>query len=164
MKFLIMRHGEAVDPTASMSDGERWLTEKGRRVTREVAAWIAEHHRPAALWTSPLVRATQTAEIVASALGFEGEVRVVREIAQGNDARLTELLRRYDGDGPLLVVGHEPTLSGVVQRVLDDERWPGFDKSGVCGLKWDGEHPGRFDWALLPKKLRVVDALEKLQG
>ncbi len=165
MKILLMRHGEAVDHAPNMGDAERWLTAKGRRLTREVARAVVEHTAPAAVWTSPLVRAVQTAEILVGAAGLEDDVTVVREIASGAVDALREMLRAHHGHGPLAVVGHEPTLSTLAMSLLDERRWPGFEKSAVCALTLKrGEAHARFDWMLLPKKLKLVEDLHKLHG
>lgn len=164
MNLLLMRHGEAVDDSDGQGDGARWLTARGRRVTREVAAHVARHHPPSAVITSPLVRATQTAEILVAAVGLEGEVTVDKLLAAGDVAGILRGLARHRGEGTVAVVGHEPTLSILVQRLLEDHRWPGFEKSGVCALAWSGEGRARFQWALLPKKLRVIDDLGKFHG
>lgn len=165
MKILLMRHGEAVDHAPGMGDGERWLTAKGRRVTREVAEALVAHTAPAAVLTSPLVRAVQTAEILVGAARLEDSVAVVREIATGDVETLQSLLRAYRGDGPLAVVGHEPTLSTLAMSLLNERSWPGFDKSAVCCLTLKrGEAHARFDWLLLPKKLKLVEDLHKLHG
>lgn len=159
MNLLLMRHGEAVDDAHGQGDGARWLTAKGRRVTREVAAHVAKHHPPAVVVTSPLVRATQTAEILVAAVGLEGDVVVDGHLASGDIAGVLENLRGHKGEGVVAVVGHEPTLSVLVQRLLEDHRWPGFEKSGVCALSWNGKTKAHFLWALQPKRLRVVDDL-----
>jgi phosphohistidine phosphatase len=163
MNLLLMRHGEAVDE-APDGDGARWLTAKGRRVTREVAAHVAKHSPPSVVITSALVRATQTAEILVAALGLEGGVTVDAHLATGNVPAILRGLQEHRGEGTVAVVGHEPTLSILVQRLLEDHRWPGFEKSGVCVLHWNGETKARFEWALQPKKLRVIDDLGKLHG
>lgn len=163
MKILLMRHGEAVDQADGMTDGERWLTAKGRRVSREVAAQAVLHIRPAAVWTSPLVRATQTAEILVNAAGIEGDVSVVREIATDNVQVILTKLRAWQGETPLALVGHEPTLSTLAMTLLGERRWSGFEKSSVCALSLERDAPtARFEWMLLAKKVRLVEDLQKL--
>lgn len=165
MKILLMRHGEAVDAEHGMSDGERWLTAKGRRVSREVASLVVAHTRPAAVWTSPLVRATQTAEILVSAAKLEDNVSVVREIATGDVDAIVKKIRAYEGEAPLALVGHEPTLSTLAMTLLDERRWHGFEKSAVCALTLKrGEAHARFEWMQLAKKLKLVEDLHKLVG
>jgi len=161
MHLLLMRHGEAVDDSDGQGDGARWLTAKGRRVTREVAAHVAKHRPPAMVITSPLVRATQTAEILVGAVGLEDGVVVDGHLASGDVAAILRGLTRYKGQDTIAVVGHEPTLSILTRRLLGDLRWPGFEKSGVCALQWNTDGKARFLWALSPKKLRVIDDLAK---
>jgi phosphohistidine phosphatase len=162
MKLLVMRHGEAVDEAPGMNDGERWLTAHGRKQTRAVAEHLVKHSAPATVWTSPLVRATQTAEIVVSAAGLEDNVSVVREIATGDITSLIRRIGEFQGDKPLILVGHEPSLSTLVMTLLHESRWPGFKKSAVCALELQGERPARFEWMLLPKHLRVIHELKDL--
>lgn len=122
-----------------MGDGGRWLTEKGRKTTRKVARWLAKSNkrRPAALWTSPLLRAAQTAEILATAAGLKGEIPACAQLAPGHDpGDLLKLLAEAKVDGPLALVGHEPSLSLIAAALLGDLGFSGLKKSGVLGLTW----------------------------
>src|SRR5678815_2243675 len=78
MDVLVIRHGHAVDLGGDLKvDGHRWLTTKGRTRTREVGKLLRkEGIRFDAIRTSPLVRATQTAELVAEECGYDGEITV----------------------------------------------------------------------------------------
>ena len=73
MILYLVRHGIAVDPNdpKSPSEPERPLTAKGVQKTRAAALGLqALGVKPDVLITSPYVRAAQTAEIFAEALGF----------------------------------------------------------------------------------------------
>jgi phosphohistidine phosphatase len=165
MKILLVRHGEAVDQVAGIhSDADRWLTAKGRKTTRDVAARVVTLWSPTDVWTSPLVRAVQTAEILASASGLEGRVSVVRAIATGELDVLIHGIRTWQGDGVLALVGHEPTLSTLASTLLDEPDWRGFDKSGVCAMTWSGTGSAHFEWALLPRDLTHVTSLRRMVG
>src|SRR5437867_59338 len=114
MEILIIRHGEAVGEAPGLGDAGRFLTEKGRKVTRRVAQWLAKRskRRPVAIWTSPLVRSVQTAEILAEVAGLDGEVVACAELSPGRDpGDLLNLLTTQNPKGPLALVGHEPSLS-----------------------------------------------------
>ncbi|MEZ4405115.1 MAG: phosphoglycerate mutase family protein [Polyangiales bacterium] len=138
-----------------MSDGERWLTAHGRRTTREVAAALLPEHHPYELWTSPLVRATQTAEIIAAVLELDDRIRVLRALATGDVAAVLAAVREYPGPGPLMLVGHEPTLSSLTRQLLGPSvRWLGYDKSAACALTLTPEG-ARFDGLLTPDLHRV---------
>jgi phosphohistidine phosphatase len=142
MEILLIRHGQAVDEAVGLGDGGRWLTAKGRKVTRKVARWVAksDRRRPLAIWSSPLVRAVQTAEIFAAEADFKGEVRALAQLAPGHDpGDLLKLLAAPAEpiEGPLALVGHEPSLSLIATALLGDIGFTGFKKSGVMGLTWE---------------------------
>jgi len=74
MRLLVIRHAPAGDREAWSAEGKddraRPLTAAGRRKMREAANGLARLvPRPAALGTSPLVRARETARLAARALG-----------------------------------------------------------------------------------------------
>jgi phosphohistidine phosphatase len=171
MDLLIVRHGQAVEDAPGLGDGGRWLTAKGRKVTRRVARWLAKRkdRRPAAIWTSPLVRAVQTAEILAETMGLDGDVSVVAELCPGRDAsELIRLLSLYRGPEPLALVGHEPLLSALSTDLLGGAAWSGasagaggearprLKKSGVLSLRWDGRGSASLRFVLDPKEMSVV--------
>src|SRR4051812_6972266 len=114
MEILIIRHGQAVDEAPGLGDAGRWLTAKGRKAARRTARWLARRKKrtPVVIWTSPLVRAVQTAEILAAEADLEGEVRACSELSPGRDpGDLIRLFEAYMGPSPVAVVGHEPFLS-----------------------------------------------------
>jgi phosphohistidine phosphatase len=167
MHILVMRHGDAVEDAPGLGDGGRWLTGKGRRVTREVAVWLAakDDRRPTEIWTSPLVRAVQTAEIVAEHAELDDEVSVLGALSTSGDPRdVLQALARRHGRGPIAVVGHEPSLSTLARTLLGDVAWPGFKKSGVLAVQWSGHGAAKFEFLLIPKDLRVIDDVDKLAG
>jgi phosphohistidine phosphatase len=72
MKLCFLRHGEADWPNWDKPDNERPLTERGRRETKRVAKFLERLKLSVdAILTSPLPRASQTAEIVVKRLGIE---------------------------------------------------------------------------------------------
>ena len=148
MQILIIRHGQAVEEAVGLGDAGRWLTAKGRKVTRKVGRWLgkSEKRRPAVIWTSPLVRALQTAELIAAGVGYEGELKACAELSPGRDpGDLIKLLSSAEIDGALALVGHEPSLSLLANALLGDVGFSGFKKSAVMGLSWaDGKGELRF--------------------
>src|SRR6184192_1996819 len=72
MKLCFLRHGEADWPNWNKPDDDRPLTERGRKEMKRVAKFLERLKFSAAtILTSPLPRASQTAEIVAECLGIE---------------------------------------------------------------------------------------------
>jgi phosphohistidine phosphatase len=163
MDILLVRHGQAVDEALGLGDAGRWLTTKGRKVSRKVAKWIAKNgkRRPTVIWTSPLVRAVQTAEILASEAAFKGEVLACAQLSPGHDpGDLLKLLAAAAIEGPIALVGHEPSLSLIANALLGDVGFTGLKKSGVLGLTWDppSSDPDAAPGAAVPGEPASSDA------
>jgi len=128
MQLYVVRHGIAEDGGEGIPDASRVLTEKGRRRFQKTARAFAKGGRNLDLiLTSPLVRAVQTAEILAGATDH-GEVGVLEELDPKFDVgALRDAIARRAGEAQsVAVVGHEPqlssllaALSGVSQTDLD---------------------------------------------
>lgn len=162
MKLFIVRHAEAVEK-GTMPDEMRYLTADGRVFFRKTAERLRKQEiEPDIILTSPLVRAVQTAEILAERLNFDGELAVAPDLA---GLVTVEGLRRLVGPWPqarrVVVVGHEPFLSALVGEILGLNRTFQFEKGGCVALKYDFEgEPGRFKWYLAGKK--KIDEVEEL--
>lgn len=156
-KLYLIRHGEAVDGSMDVPDGSRWLTVRGREETVTAAKHLREHP-PGAIVTSPLVRAVQTAELVATHVHHKGELTVLGALATGDVAGIERFLDAWKGDGPLALVGHEPTLSQLTVALLKPEKWPGIEKSAVVAMHRK-EGRWRYDWMFLPRTESRVDRL-----
>jgi phosphohistidine phosphatase len=169
MNLLVIRHAIAEEKEAfaktGRSDDLRPLTEAGRNKMRRGAQGLrAVVGRAALLASSPLVRARETAEIVAPTLGI-ARVEIVDALRP--DRTYDEMVRwlrsrdlpNDDDDRVAAVVGHEPHLSGLVTWLMtgsDDSRLE-LKKGGACLLHFDGE-PGKGEgtlrWLLTPSHLR----------
>lgn len=155
-----MRHGSAEDFSASGRDADRALTPSGRDRVRDVArALLKEDEAPNVILTSPLVRAKETAEIVAEVTNLAsrgGDVEIARELAPGGDqAGLVRSLVR-DKRKRAMIVGHEPDLSHVV-HVLTSHKVEML-KAMVVGIA-AGEDGVRLRFVLDPKSLDWERAL-----
>ncbi|HEY0644107.1 MAG TPA: histidine phosphatase family protein [Nocardioides sp.] len=85
-RVFVARHGEAVYESELLSDHGGWLSPLGREQSRTLAAALA-HERIVRVWSSPMARAVQTAEIVAGVLGVDVVVREgLREFGVGDHA------------------------------------------------------------------------------
>ncbi|WP_210650679.1 histidine phosphatase family protein [Nocardioides sp. SYSU D00065] len=82
-RVLVVRHGAADYESELLSDSGGWLSPLGRQQSRELAERLVPE-RIARVWSSPMSRAVQTAEIVAGALGVDVVVREgLREFGVG---------------------------------------------------------------------------------
>jgi phosphohistidine phosphatase len=132
-----MRHGPAEDVSASGSDAERDLTPNGRERVRGIAKYLhASGEAPLTIVSSTLLRAVQTAEVMAANLdvGAPMTLSTRRELAPaGNPLTLLAELREQKRRRVMLV-GHEPDLSTFARTLLGRPLTRGFMKGMVMGL------------------------------
>lgn len=156
MKLYLMRHGPAEDEADSGVDADRALTASGRERVRNVAkALIEAKESPREILTSPLVRAVQTAEVVAIVAGV-AQLRVRREVGPGGDcARLARFLSA-SGRKRAMLVGHEPDLSDLLSTLLGASHNRPFEKAMVIGLHLSRTTGlGKIRFVLDPKTLQL---------
>src|SRR2546421_6221382 len=135
MRFLIIRPAAAAPSgTPGIPDDDRPLTPKGEAKFRVAANGLARiADRPDVLLTSPLPRARATADIAARAFK-RLEPRVEPALAHGSVDQILTTLGRRPSDATIALVGHEPTLSMILARLLgasDSERLA-FKKGGAA--------------------------------
>ncbi|HLJ74770.1 MAG TPA: histidine phosphatase family protein [Thermoanaerobaculia bacterium] len=150
MRFLVLlRHGIAEDPSAEKNDLERELTKKGQRRMEAIAAGLARVFPEAeAIYSSPAVRAMQTAKPVAK----EYDLKIIKrdELAPGVSPRaLVDQIK----DNYAIFVGHEPTLSRLMQDLTNVRGEIELKKGGCYGIAFDDGTP-RLAWMLPPRVLR----------
>src|SRR5947207_14525753 len=111
MNLLIIRHGKAEERKGLLSlkrDVTRRLTKEGRKEMRKAAKGLREiAPKIDVLASSPLVRARETADIVADEMGID---EIVEEtlLSPGSDKNaLTAWLRGHAPDATVAIVGHE---------------------------------------------------------
>ncbi|MGP8101840.1 MAG: SixA phosphatase family protein [Candidatus Cybelea sp.] len=123
MNCYFLRHGVAVEPDEwTGRDFDRPLTQEGiERMECEARAFADLSLDLDAIVTSPLLRARQTAEIIASRLKLRDDIVEDARLAGGFDARrLAEILAEHDKAEAIMLVGHEPTMSATVGRMVGD--------------------------------------------
>ena len=166
MRLYVMRHGPAEDDASTGRDADRILTATGRVRVRSVArALVDGDEGPHSIVSSPLVRALQTAEIVAAVAKItdhDGTVEVERELSPGGDgvALVHKLLsaRRKR----VMLVGHEPDLSSLVARLVGEPVPLPMEKAMVVGLIVRGPEDVGLRFVLEPKQLTwPIDARAK---
>ncbi len=160
MRIIFMRHGIAADASEQPADELRPLTSEGEERTRQVARGLAAIGvRPALVATSPLLRARQTAEIVAEELAEDAEVADLACLRPGgNYAEFMHWLEHLDRD-ELLVVGHMPDIAEFAQRCLTGRVLFSmtFKKAAACCVEFEGEPAagrGCLEWLMQPSALR----------
>ncbi len=158
MRVVLIRHSLAVDPYGAPTDETRWLTDDGRVRMRQVAAELARLGlNYSAVYTSPLVRAVQTAEILAHHHpSFEGPIEVHPPLCpdHGTTAQALSPLDRAGSDDVVVFVGHEPKIRVLAGHLSGLGRMPGFQPGSVCLVHVDvAEGRGAFEWMMDPRDL-----------
>ena len=149
MDIYFLRHGEADWPDWEKSDDERPLTKYGKKEMNEVAKFLKRvKARPALIVTSPLPRASQTAEIAAEHLKVK--CREDKLLAPGfGRQELERLLKKYPEES-LMVVGHEPDFSHTIEQLTGGSLK--LSKAGVALVELDRSwRTGRLLWLFPPK-------------
>lgn len=158
MRVLLMRHGEAVDPRPGSSDSDRWLTDAGRRTVTTIGEMLSRMDlRYDCVYTSPLVRSVQTAEILAAMQpGFDGPLRVHRPLSteEGTTAEALEPLDHAGDDAVIVMVTHMPKVGVLAAHLGRLAHAPSFSPSSVCLLTVE-EGKGRVQWMLDPRTLEL---------
>ncbi|HVA40757.1 MAG TPA: phosphohistidine phosphatase SixA [Candidatus Binataceae bacterium] len=163
MTLYILRHGAAENESpASGDDGARRLTARGREKVRAAAAAMrALGLKFDAILASPLPRAAETAELVAAAYAGGPSPETHAALSTGvTPADTVAALKPYERHDHLMIVGHEPGLSGIASLLLTSSaNSVGFDlkKSGMIALELhDGIARGgaQLLWMLTPRQLR----------
>ncbi len=158
MKLFFLRHGLADRSAWSGADHERPLTPRGKERMKEEADTIARLDLGLdAILTSPLTRASQTAEIVADRLDMHDLLKVDERLSPGFDrADLLAMLEDHDEAESLMLVGHEPDFSWTIESVIGGG-------SIVCkkgslarvDLSDAGVLAGELIWLIPPKALAL---------
>ena len=132
MRVCFLRHTTAVD--RAPSDAVRALTPAGEKEAQIAGAGLAALGiGPTAILSSPLLRARQTAEIVARTLKFSGVITALKELA--NDHSTAELLRAlgpYQMADTILLVGHMPSLAEHITELIDGPFVDGLGKGSAA--------------------------------
>lgn len=146
VEVFLIRHAAAVDETLELRDPNRHLTPHGREQARSLGDRLRWHDcLPTHVWTSPLVRAVQTAELVAAGLQLPVAVDVLPALAPEAPVRaVLAALQRLPADAQVVLVGHEPGLSGIAAKLLGAELGT-LAKAEAVRIS-DGQLRWRFLW------------------
>ena len=119
VRVHLLRHAHAGDSFDWIGDDDlRPLTKKGRGQAERLGAFLEDHGvRPDVIVTSPLVRARQTAEIVAEALGMT--IKTDQRLGAGFGKRELWALLDETGAREILLVGHDPDFSSLLTYLID---------------------------------------------
>lgn len=161
MDLFILRHGEAGRRSATIrDDSKRPLTVDGKKQVEEISKGLnllgMEFDY---IYTSPLVRSKQTAEIVFRNLKCKNQIVELDELKpEGNKLQLYSMLSKLRQNSSVLIVGHEPYLSELVSEAISSgPSRIDLKKAGLARIRTTSMQPkihGELRWLLTPKHLK----------
>ena len=157
MKLYLVRHAIAESATYE-DDSLRPLTDKGREKMKKIASALKDiKMRPDLIVSSPYVRASQTASILAKELKYKEEILYSNSLVPMGepDDMIGEINEKYSVD-ELMLVGHEPNLSTLISVLLaaSPNISINLKKGGVCCLSVDNlqyDQKTVLEWLITPK-------------
>jgi phosphohistidine phosphatase len=161
MEIYIVRHAIAED-TASKGTGDaaRALTEEGRQKMKEAAAGFAKlEFSIDKIFSSPLVRAKQTAEILGKVLDQKVEEMEELSPGYGPDQVCAKLQSSAKKIKSVMVVGHEPNCSLLASYLLEGSSGLEiqFKKGAICRIDGNpARKSGTLIFHLSPQILREL--------
>jgi phosphohistidine phosphatase len=166
MNLFLLRHGLAVERAEFhfVSDPLRPLTPKGKRQLRKIAAAMrAMELRFDVILSSPLVRARQTAKIVAAELKLEKHLGFADELKPGGEAKkiVQKISALKKVPANVLLVGHEPDLGELISLLATGKFGAGFalKKAGLAKLEMEKLCFGKcatLAWLLAPAQMKLM--------
>src|SRR5688572_18148452 len=118
-RLLILRHAKSSWADSSIDDWQRPLNERGLRDAPRAGAWLREHGiEPDIIITSDAVRARTTAQAVAKAAGYSGDIVSDPSLYHAKVDDLLHALNNVSDDAKaVLIVGHNPGLEELVRAL-----------------------------------------------
>lgn len=167
MRLFFVRHGVA-EPRETWpgDDGTRPLTAAGRRaMARATAVFERLGVEPDIILSSPLVRAHETAAIVAAGLGIDGRLRDDVRLAGGfGRERLGAILAEHRDAEAIMLVGHEPDFSTTIGDLVGGGAVV-CKKGGLARVDLHrGSRRAELVWLLPPKVWSVSTSKEAGSG
>lgn len=155
MQLYFFRHAQAEDAQMpDFDDFARQLTDKGIQRTKLAAtALLNMGIEPARLYSSPRLRARQTADILAKA--FKVEVLVREEVGFSfSNQEVENLIADLDNAHSVVFIGHEPSLSSTISMLIGGGELV-MKKGGVARVDIFSRNPlkGTLVWLMSPKVL-----------
>jgi phosphohistidine phosphatase len=163
MDIYILRHGKAGHSSGGPKDSTRALTPGGRKEIRNIARWMQrEKIEFDVIASSPLIRASETAKIIARTLERKDLVVTWDDLAPGGDLdTVCYNAAQCRSDGAILVIGHEPALSGLIGKIISHDGTASviFAKGGLAKVRnfsFDRWPSGVLQWLLNAKQIQAM--------
>jgi phosphohistidine phosphatase len=147
MRVYLIRHASAGD---AATDDLRELTDEGREQAKCVGLGLRKlEARLSTIFTSPILRARQTATLIAACLSPAPTVKSRSELSCGaSPEAILSVAQEGTPPGEIAIIGHNPDLTHCAATLLGSppETAVRFSTASVCCLEMDGRLPVGFVW------------------
>jgi phosphohistidine phosphatase len=136
-QLILLRHAKSSWKSDGLDDVDRPLSDRGNRdAPRMGQRLLSRQARPGLLIASHAARAQRTAKLVARALGLRAEMIKTEEALYLAEpaAVLAVIARQDDAHACLLVVGHNPGLTDLANRLLPALGLDNLPTAGVVAI------------------------------
>jgi phosphohistidine phosphatase len=166
-ELLVMRHAKSSWDSGAEEDRQRPLTDRGRSAAALLGRFLtASDHAPDLVLCSPAARARETAEIAAVGGEWECPLEFLEDFYGGDPESVIEALREVpEEQNRVLLVGHEPTWSQLVARLVGGGSVAMPTAAVACitlaDSRWSDVAPGRGElaWLVPPRLLKGLRLL-----
>jgi phosphohistidine phosphatase len=160
MQIFFLRHANAGEPKLNPAkDAKRPLDKLGIEQSHDVGRALAAMDVTVdAIISSPLKRATQTAAVVANEIDHEEKVVIDNALRPGATwDQFQELLRRYSRKDAIMVVGHNPTMTEFLNKLVGAPPTALELKKGtIARVEKEGRKAAVLKWCMPPKVVRSI--------
>ncbi|HTJ29314.1 MAG TPA: phosphohistidine phosphatase SixA [Acidobacteriaceae bacterium] len=166
MNLYIMRHADAgVSRENPVLDAKRGLVKEGKQQCMLMAGVLASVRAQIdVIVSSPLKRARQTAQFVATELGFEQPILISEALSPEADfAAFQQLIHQHERREGILVVGHNPTIHQFTARLVSGNGVPAgggairLRKGSIARIDL-ARRPVQLQWLIDPRLARWIQA------
>lgn len=175
MELYLLRHGESAK-NAGQGRGSKsstrnpGLTEDGKKEITRIAKSIRRFKITFdMILTSPLNSAAQTAKIISSTFKMKSNVINCSELLpEGNTQELYNKLQHYESESSILIVGHEPYLTHIIDDIISHQRSKVSSRRSVTNRKITKEM-STLERSIVVKKgglakIRIISTTPELRG
>lgn len=163
IQLILIRHGIAENIAEDGTDFNRKLTNEGREKLKRRLPNLkskVQYLENSQIWTSPLLRAKETAEILSESLSIE-EIRYYDFVAEGSYDEFLTMVNLAEENTTIFVVGHQPYLGDwsyeLTKKSIPFKKGAGasftienVSQDGIKNKEID------FDWYLEPKEMERI--------
>ena len=159
-KLLLLRHGKSSWDNPDLADQERPLTNRGKEGASIIGKFLKKENLiPDLIISSTAKRANKTADIVAKKSGYDKKILKSDKLYSGSSEDYTSIIQEIaDKNKTILLVGHNPTIEDVVERIIG-QRYV-MKTCSLANIDLSIDSCSKFDYGIECKLIDFIHARE----